>query len=224
MRTAVKMVVVFGSLAFAGIPAGRTAAQSSASGNSAIPAVDLIPNLEDVGRSQSFAWLLGDWNGRRTQLQKLGVDFQLGYISEFAHNATGGVKSKSAYTDQYTAGATLNLERLFGVHDATFQVTFTERTGHHLGDDAGLGTLQLVQEVFGRGQTARLTQFWFDQKYFDGAIDWKLGRMTYGEDYASFSCNFQNLTFCGAPPGKWRRNVRALVQEHAVDQLQRLPV
>jgi carbohydrate-selective porin OprB len=165
------------------------------SGNLAVHAADTAANQAGAAQSQSVPWLLGDWNGTRTQLQKLGIDFQFGYISELAYNATGGVRSTAAYTDQYTAGATLNLERLFGIQDATFQATFTERTGRHLGDDAGLGTLQLVQEVYGRGQTARLTQFWFDQKYLNGAIDWKIGRMTFGEDFAAFSCDFQNLTF-----------------------------
>ncbi|RZN33748.1 porin [Bradyrhizobium sp. Leo121] len=180
---------------------GPIAAQSIASGNSATHAPALVASQAGASQSQSVPWLLGDWNGARTQLQNLGIDFQFSYTSEFAYNATGGVRSTGTYTDQYTAGATLDLDRLFGVRDATFQATFTERTGHNLSEDAGLRTLQLVQEVFGRGQTARLTQFWFDQKYLNGAVDWKVGRMTFGEDFASFSCDFQNLTFCGAPPG-----------------------
>src|SRR5690348_13037258 len=120
MRAAVKMMfAALGSLAFAAILCGPTAAQSNVSWK--IPTVDLVPKREGA---QSVPWLLGDWNGARTQLQRQGVDIQLGYVGEFAHNARGGVRSTSAYTDQYTAGATLNLERLFGVHDATFQVTF----------------------------------------------------------------------------------------------------
>src|SRR5262249_51965791 len=35
----------------------------------------------------------------------------------------------------------------------------------------------------------------------DGALDWKIGRLTVGEDFASFSCEFANLTFCGSAPG-----------------------
>ena len=61
-----------------------------------------------------------------------------------------------------------------------------------MSDDAGLGTLQQVREVFGRGQTLRLTQFWYDQKFIDGVADWKTGRITF-EDFASFSCDFQKL-------------------------------
>jgi hypothetical protein len=106
-----------------------------------------------------------------------------------------------AYTDQWTFGTTFDLTKLGVVPGGTIQVTWTDRNGSNLSDDAGLGTLQQVQEVFGRGQTLRLTQFWYDQKFIDGAVDWKIGRITFGEDFASFSCDFQNLTFCGAQPG-----------------------
>jgi porin len=167
------------------------------SGTNLVQAADLTGK----NQSQPVPWLLGDWNRVRTQLQDLGIDFQFGYTGEFAYNATGGSRSTGAYADQYVAGTTLNLDRLVGIRDATFQATWTERTGRNLSSDAGLGTLQQVQEIFGRGQTARLTQFWFDQKFANGAVDWKVGRMTVGEDFASFSCDFQNLTFCGSDPG-----------------------
>lgn len=146
-------------------------------------------------------WLFGDWNGERTRLKDRGIDFQFGYTGEAAYNATGGTRSDAAYADQYTAGVTLDLEKLVGLQAAEFQATITQRTGRNLVEDAGLGTLQLVQEVYGRGQTTRLTQFWFRQEYLDGLLDWKVGRMGVGEDFASFDCDFQNLTFCGSDPG-----------------------
>jgi porin len=166
-------------------------------------AADLVTKDSQIGDdgTASVPWLLGDWGGARTDLQHFGIDLQLGYVSETAHNAQGGVKKLTDYTDQWTFGTTLDLDRLLGAHDAQFQITFTDRNGRNLSDDAGLGTLQQVQEVFGRGQTWRLTQFWYDQKYFDGALDWKIGRLGVGEDFASFACDFQNLTFCGSDPG-----------------------
>jgi len=147
------------------------------------------------------AWLFGDWNGERTRLRDQGIDFQFGYTGEIAWNASGGSRSDAAYTDQYLAGVTLDLEKLVGLPAATFQATITQRTGRNLVDDADLGTLQLVQEVYGRGQTTRLTQFWFNQAWLGGLLDWKVGRMGVGEDFASFACDFQNLTFCGSDPG-----------------------
>ncbi len=62
-----------------------------------------------------------------------------------------------------------------------------------------MGVLQQVQEVYGRGQTWRLTQFWYEQALGRARI--KLGRSSPGEDFEGFSCDFQNLSFCGAQPG-----------------------
>jgi porin len=159
------------------------------------------PVAQKLEKARDVPWLLGDWNGRRLRLQDHGLDLQLGYTGEFALNATGGVRQEAAYTDQYIAGATLDLERLAGLRGTTFQLTLTARTGRNLSDDVSLGTLQQVQEIYGRGQTLRLTQLWVNQRLFDGRIDWKVGRMTFGEDFASFPCEFENLTFCGAAPG-----------------------
>lgn len=146
-------------------------------------------------------WLFGDWLGWRPYLSERGIDFQFGYINELAGNAQGGLRRWTDYADQIQAGVTFDLERLAGMRDARFQISYTERTGRNLVTDAGLNTLQLVQEIYGRGQTARLTEFYFDQKYFNGLVDWKVGRMGVGDDFAAFSCNFQNLTFCGSDPG-----------------------
>ena len=166
----------------------------------------LATSLAGVARADqwtvpSVPWLLGDWGGLRTRLYQQGVDFQFGYANEFATNTQGGVKRWAGYADQSQAGATFNLERLLGVKDAIFQVTFTERTGRNLVTDAQLNTLQLVQEVWGRGQTARLTQFWYDQHYLNDFISLKVGRMPVGGDFAAFGCDYQNLTFCGANIG-----------------------
>jgi porin len=56
--------------------------------------------------------LLGDWDGARTKLKNVGVDFQMGYVGEVAGNATGGLWRQAAYADQWAAGVTLDLGRL----------------------------------------------------------------------------------------------------------------
>jgi porin len=58
-----------------------------------------------------------------------------------------------------------------------------------------------VQEIYGRGQTFRITQLWYEQKLAGDAVAIKAGRATVGEDFSSFSCYFMNLTFCGSQPG-----------------------
>lgn len=145
--------------------------------------------------------LTGDWGGWRTRLHDYGVDLSLGYVSETAGNVQGGTSLGARYTDQWALGGGFDLEKLLGLNGGHVQVTITERNGRNLSSDEHLGTLQQVQEVYGREQTWYLTQLWYDQAFFNGGLDWKIGRMTVGEDFDDFSCDFMNLTFCGSPPG-----------------------
>jgi porin len=137
----------------------------------------------------------------RGQLHDLGVDVSLDYLSESATNVRGGDKQLWRYADQWAFGATLDLERIVNLSHATFQITVTDRNGRSLSRDAHLSTLLEVQEIYGRGQTWRWTQFAYDQKYLNGMLDWKIGRLVGGEDFAGFSCAFLNLTFCGQASG-----------------------
>jgi len=155
-----------------------------------------------AGAPQPFSpELLLDWDDLRELLHEKGIDLRIGYVSETATNLQGGDRQLWRYTDQWTFWSTLDLDKLFGLPQAKFNVVITDRNGRNLSSDADLGSLQQVQELYGRGQTWRWTEFWYDQSYFDGKVDWKSGRMPEGDDFASFSCEFMNLTFCGAPPG-----------------------
>jgi porin len=155
----------------------------------------------DTSSMATSKYLFGDWNGERTRLADEGINFDFGYGGEAAHNFTGGTSQLTRYTDQWKGGVALDLDKLWGWHGATFRMTITDRNGRNLGADAHIGNNQLIQEVYGRGQTWHLTEFSLEQKFFDGALVVKAGRLTVGEDFAAFSCDFQNLTFCGAQPG-----------------------
>src|SRR5215469_1581531 len=155
-----------------------------------------------AGAPQPFSEeLFLDWNDLRDMLRDRGIDFRIGYVSETATNAKGGTKELWRYTDQWTFSTKLDLQKLFGVNQAQFGMVITDRNGRNLSDDAHLGNLQQVQELYGRGQTWRFTEFYYDQQYLDGKLDWKVGKFPEGDDFASFSCEFINLTFCGAQPG-----------------------
>ncbi len=145
--------------------------------------------------------LTGDWGGVRTDLRDDGVDLKAGYVSETAGNVSGGDRKRVRETGQFSFGATIDTDKLIDLPGGTFQATVTYRRGKDLGAAAGLGVLQQVQEVYGRGQTWRLTQFWYQQSFAGGHADIKIGRLTQGEDFAAFSCQLQNLSFCGSPPG-----------------------
>jgi porin len=143
--------------------------------------------------------LFGNWRGTRPDVE--GIDFDFGYVGETAHNFSGGKEHMTEYTDQWSFGAKLDLNQLFTWPHATFDIAITHRSGKDLGAEAGIGNNQLIQEVYGRGQTWHLTVFALDQQFLDGLLDWRIGRLPVGSDFHGFSCDFQNLTFCGTQPG-----------------------
>ncbi|WP_345831096.1 carbohydrate porin [Erwinia sp. HDF1-3R] len=154
-------------------------------------------------------YAFGDWGGSRTQLKNDGVDFQVNYTMESASNFSGGYNHSTTarYTDQWAFGTTLDLEKLLNWNDTQFQTTITSRNGQNLSDyinDPRSGGLSSVQEVWGRGQTWRLTQFWLNKGFFDHAVEVKAGRVTVGEDFDAFQSNFQNLAFGSGQAGNWR--------------------
>jgi len=144
--------------------------------------------------------LFADWFDIRKRLADRGIGLSARYASESAYNFSGGGRKLLRETGQFDVGVLLDLDKVVGLRGGAFQATVTYRRGRDLGADANLGVLQQVQEVYGRGQTVRLTQFWYEQMLGE-KLELKIGRTNPGEDFASFSCYFQNLSFCGAPPG-----------------------
>jgi len=154
-------------------------------------------------------YLFGDWGGYRSELKKEGVDFQVNYTMESASNLAGGYNTSTTarYTDQWAFGTTLDLEKLLNWDDTQFQFTMTSRNGRDLTqhiNDPRTGGLSSVEEVWGRGQTWRLTQFWVNKGFFDHRVEIKAGRVTTGEDFDAFDSKFQNLAFGSGQPGNWR--------------------
>ena len=150
-------------------------------------------------------WMLGDWNGQRSALQQKGYDFSFGYTGEMAtlldasHSSSHGTE----YADQFAFGTHFDLDKILGWQDTEAQITITQRNGRSLSQtsDALEGHLSSTQEVWGRGQTWRLTDLWIKKKFMDQKLDIKVGRFGEGEDFNSFDCDFQNLALCGSQVG-----------------------
>ncbi|MEG2267945.1 MAG: carbohydrate porin [Acinetobacter sp.] len=173
--------------------------------------LSLCGSFSNVHAAEAFdansPWMFGDWNGKRTELQQKGYDFSLGYTGELAtlldsenHSSHG-----TEYADQFAIGTHIDLEKVLGWQDTEAQITITERNGRSLSQtsDALAGQLSSTQEVWGRGQTWRLTDFWIKKKFLDQKLDIKAGRFGEGEDFNSFDCDFQNLALCGSQVGNW---------------------
>ncbi|MFJ3482137.1 carbohydrate porin [Pseudomonas sp. NPDC090202] len=154
-------------------------------------------------------WMLGDWGGKRSELSQEGYDFKFDTVVEVGSNLHGGYNHDKAtrYSDQFAIGAHLDLQKILGWHDAEFQLTLTNRNGDNISNDRigdpRAGTISSSQEVWGRGNVTRLTDMWYQQKFFDQKLSIKVGRFNEGEDFNTFPCDFQNLSFCGSQVGNW---------------------
>lgn len=143
----------------------------------------------------------GDWGGQRTALRDQGWQFLARGVFEGAFNPAGGDHQAIAGAGETDFGALADLGKLVGDKDATLEIKITDRYGANLVTAAGLHTLMQVQEIWGRSDIWRLTQMSLDQKLFQDKVDMELGRLNPGGDFDLFSCDFENLNFCGAPAG-----------------------
>ncbi|MAK29155.1 carbohydrate porin [Acinetobacter sp.] len=166
----------------------------------------------------SSEWMLGDWNGERTALKQKGYDVSIGYTGEMATVLDSKDTSRhgTEYAGQVALGTHFDLNKILGWQDTEAQITLTHRDGHDIKNKAAAleGQLSSTQEVYGRGQTTRLTDLWIKKKFFDQALDIKVGRFGESEDFNPAACDFQNLALCGDQMGNW----------NAGDQIHNWPV
>lgn len=158
--------------------------------------------------SQNRQYLLGDWNGKRSNLSDHGIDFNLSFTNETATNIDGGFNDDSTVrnANQWTFGTTLDLEKLSGWRNTQAKISISKRDGRSLSTDRiadpRTGQFSNVQEISGRGPVWRLSQASIQKGFEQQGITVKLGRMNMGEDFNSAPCEFQNLTLCGSQVGK----------------------
>jgi len=141
--------------------------------------------------------LFGDWGGLLSTLSDDGVRVQAKYISDIAWNPSGGKSQGTRYADQWSLGADFDLGKLANIDNAMLHITLSNRDGRNLTQDT-IGNEVQVQQIYGDGQNFRLDDFWYQQS-FGGHLEIRLGRLHESDDFAYFSCDYQNLGFCSAP-------------------------
>lgn len=152
-------------------------------------------------------WMLGDWSGKRSQLKEQGYDFSISYLGEAATILDSKKESNhdSAYADHWGFAVGFDLNKILNWNGAEAYINITQRNGNQVEhkSDVLASHISQVQEVYGRGQTWRLTDLWVKQKLLNEKLDIKIGRFGQSEDFASFDCEFQNLALCGGQIGHW---------------------
>lgn len=158
-------------------------------------------------------YLLGDWNGKRTELAQQGVKFEANLLTDTAYLADGGRNEGADLltSAQLWLGTQLDMEKLAGWDGVTVRAVATARQGQSTsvrdlqGDAAQWAN---VQGTFGRGnQDSRLTELSIEKNYKDQGLSIKAGRLGLGMDFNVMACDFASTAFCAAQMGKWQGNI-----------------
>ncbi len=170
---------------------------ASANGPAALPFLSALPD----NYFATTPYLLGEWPAIRSKLSDLGIQVSLSGVDEAVLNLSGGLRQNAQEAGQVAFQAEFDLQKSLGLTGARFLVTLVDRWGRNAAVDAGIPALQLLNEVYGRGNIVRLEQFAWDQKLFDDRIEITAGRLAFGDEFFSFPCDFINLTFCPGQAG-----------------------
>ncbi|MEK5755717.1 carbohydrate porin [Acinetobacter variabilis] len=160
-------------------------------------------------------YLLGDWNGKRTELAQQGVKFEANLLTDIAYLADGG-RNEGAdplTSAQLWLGTQLDMEKLAGWDGVTVRAVATARQGQStsvrdLQVSQSVPHMANVQGTFGRGnQDSRLTELSIEKNYKDQGLSIKAGRLGLGMDFNVMACDFASTAFCAAQMGKWQGNI-----------------
>lgn len=158
-------------------------------------------------------YLLGDWDGKRTELLNQGIKIEANLATDTAYLANGGRHEDHAATtaSQLWLGTQLNMEKLAGWDGVTVRAVVTARQGQSttLDDLQGeVPQMANVQGNFGRGnQKSRLSELSIEKNFKQQGLSVKAGRLGLGMDFNVMACDFQNNAFCAAQMGKWQGNI-----------------
>jgi len=148
--------------------------------------------------------MTGDWGGLRTRLQNEGIALQGHYLEDSSGNPVGGQSKNVRYAHEVGLGADINFAKLTGYDFGVLHILVTERAG--LGLTPKLPVLDSVQEIFGSGETVRLTRLSLEKqlsKYADVELGWINTENDFGQSTMHWGmniyCQFQNNGICGMP-------------------------
>ncbi len=129
-----------------------------------------------------------------------GLALSANYTGQAAANPIGGIRQGATYAGQLFFGIDADLNRLAGIAGGAFHVAVTNRHGDNLAGDY-IGNNTSVQEIYGGGQTTRLTLLSYEQKLFDDRLIVEFGRLVANIAFLNspIYCNFQTNSACGNP-------------------------
>lgn len=146
----------------------------------------------------SRANLLGDMGGLRTVLGDHGVTLDFNDSENLLGNVSGGVKRGATLQGVTTGTMEVDTGKAFGLPGGTFHVSALQVHGQQL-SEAYLDNLQTANGNEAEDGT-RLWELWYDQAFFNGKADIKLGEQSIDNEFiVSQNSNLFVNTMAGWP-------------------------
>jgi porin len=136
-------------------------------------------------------------------LKNRGIYLSLGYVEDFLADTGGGRQRGMAPTGEWFGGAIFDLETMVGIPSASVHITFDERNGYTINNLVGTQAPPLAANS-GPTREVRLSEFYWEQGFYNDRIDIVVGRTNPTTDFATsaISCNWVSSIIC-AQPGTW---------------------
>jgi porin len=159
------------------------------------------PNLRPFLLTLPQSNLFGDWWGLRTNLEAMGMEPSLTYVTDIAGNVTGGKSQGAAYADNIGLNLQVDLEKMIGLEGGSLLISVSQRDGSSL-SQRHVGNIFTIQQDYG-GQTFKLIDAAYLQKLLDDHVELRLGRFATGDDFfvSEYDYLFMQNAFCGNPVG-----------------------
>jgi porin len=131
-----------------------------------------------VDKAQPSFWdqqyMLGDWGGTRTELEKKGVTFDFNDIGDFLTDVTGSQTHHATYFGRFRATADIDFSKLADF-DGEFFISGIYQYGRNLSGDY-LHTNTLTSSIAGT-ESERIDQLWYQQGFINNMFKVKFGQL-----------------------------------------------
>jgi porin len=124
-------------------------------------------------------YLLGDWGGKRSQLQERGVDFDFHYITDSLWNIESLQNDRLASWNRGRGTVDIDFGKLIGWHGLHLHATALWQGGGNLGTYLGLET---SPSGMSSENCFRLDSWWLEKQWFHNRVDARIGQIA-GQDF-----------------------------------------
>ena len=144
-------------------------------------------------------WAAGDWNGRRTELEKRGVVFEFTYTAEVRNNTAGGINTNHATEYLQNTNASLDFfTEKFGLYSGgEFFIRYEGVLGEGISTEH-VGDTQLLSSIDAKPFN-QVSELFYRHSILDDTLHFKIGKqdgtgdfitLKYGTDFthSAFGC------------------------------------